>query len=325
MGGSSYSDDLYTSAKVVRTAATGVDSFSRDRDIKSGKVEEVVHNKLDPKGVVRESRDSEAHPTSNAIIVGYDVSGSMKDIPRTLQKKLPKLMSVLLTKGAIEHPQILMAAFGDVTCDRVPLQVGQFESGVEMDEDLDKMYLEGQGGPYGQESAELVLYFAAKKTSIDCFEKRGNKGYLFFTTDECCRDVSRDAVKKVFGDFLQEDISLEQIIKDAQEKYQVFMILPTKASGGTSSKIKNFWTNLLGQNVLVLDDEDLVCELIATTIGLCEETIDSVDDIAKELKLDPKGRKSLTTALSEVKSSRGLKAKVDGLLVNSGSDCVKTL
>jgi hypothetical protein len=32
---------------------------------------------------------------------------------------------------------------GDATCDRAPLQIGQFESGIEINQDLAKLWLEG--------------------------------------------------------------------------------------------------------------------------------------------------------------------------------------
>ena len=35
-----------------------------------------------------------------------------------------------------------------------------------------------------------------------------------------------------------------------------------------------FWRDLLGQNVIELDDLDAVCETIALTVGLGEEAID---------------------------------------------------
>lgn len=34
------------------------------------------------------------------------------------------------------------------------------------------------------ESYELAMYFMARHTSIDCYEKRGKRGYLFMIGDE---------------------------------------------------------------------------------------------------------------------------------------------
>lgn len=329
MGGGSWSDDAYKSLSSTRSSTVGVSSFTHDHSIRTGAVKAGVHDRLNPKGVVnRESRDSVAHPTSNAIAVLFDVTGSMGGIPRVLQTKLPKLMSILAAKGAIEHPQILFGAIGDYHGDEVPLQVGQFESDVAMDEDLDKIYIEGGGGGQKSESYELGLYFMARHTSIDCLEKRGKKGYLFMIGDEMARNVEKRAVNDVIGDNLETDIQLSKIAQEAQEKYEVYFIIPTRASHGQDKDIQQFWEKLFGQNVLKLDDESLVCELIATTIALAEDSIDSVSDVAADLGLSKSGLTSLTNALSVVQSNkaRGLKkATMTGDLSMVGTNGVEIL
>src|SRR5262249_20618935 len=133
---------------------------------------------------VRESRDSDVHPESHAVAVLLDVTGSMQTVPRILQKSLPRLMGLLIRKGYLEHPQILIGAVGDATCDSAPLQVGQFESGIEIEEDLGRLFLEGGGGGQVTESYELAMHFLAHHTSLDCVEKRGKKGYAFLIGDE---------------------------------------------------------------------------------------------------------------------------------------------
>src|SRR5207248_11612586 len=117
--------------------------------------------------------DSDAHPTSRAVAVLFDVTGSMRTVPKILQANLPRLMNLLIRKGYLDHPQILVGAVGDATCDRAPLQVGQFESGIEIEEDLAKLYLEGGGGPSITESYELALSFLAHHTSLDSQARPG--------------------------------------------------------------------------------------------------------------------------------------------------------
>ena len=85
---------------------------------------------------IRESRDSDVHPTATSIAVMFDVTGSMGSIPVVLQKKLPELLGLLPRKAYVTDPQILFGAVGDATCDRVPSQVGQFESDNRMDAHL---------------------------------------------------------------------------------------------------------------------------------------------------------------------------------------------
>lgn len=273
MGSSSWSTDAYMEAARVRKAAGKSDFAHSDAARSTGRWE--VHPTLDPKGVkFRESRDSEAHPRSNAISVLFDETGSMGGIPRIFQQKLGELMHILLIKGYIQDPQILFGAFGDATCDRVPLQIGQFESGVEMDENLRNIVLEGNGGGQDHESYELALYFLARHTSIDCWEKRGRKGYAFLIGDEMAYPfVNKQQVEKYIGDGVQENIALLQIIADVQRRYHFFFIFPRNASHGHDEHIQNFWRDLLGQNVIFLDDEDAVSETIALTIGLTEDAI----------------------------------------------------
>jgi len=289
MGGTNWSTDAYEEAAHLRKKS-GKSDFAYSDTVKStGKW--AIHPTLDPRGVTfRESRDSDAHPRSNAIAVLFDETGSMKSIPHVFQKKLAELMSLLLVKGYIQDPQILFGAFGDATSDHVPLQVGQFESGVEMDEHLRNVVLEGNGGGGGHESYELPLYFLARHTSIDCWEKRGRKGYAFLIGDEMAYPfVNQQQVAKLIGDDLPEDIPLRQIIAEVQRFYHLFFIFPSNASYPADGAHPAFWQDLLGQMVIFLDDENAVSETIALTIGITENAINLAE-----------GKKDLSSAGASV-------------------------
>src|SRR6201991_2206429 len=195
MGSGVWSTDVYDAADRYRRT-TGRSAFAY-----SDSGARTVHPKLDPRGAVRESRDSAEHPESLAIAVLFDVTGSMGGIPRVLQTKLPQLLGLLLRNGYARDPQIMFGAIGDATCDRVPLQIGQFESDNRMDDDLGRIVLEGGGGGQMTESYELALYFMARHTSIDCLKRRGRRGYLFLIGDEMpYRGVSRHQVREIVGD-----------------------------------------------------------------------------------------------------------------------------
>ncbi len=273
MGSSSWSTDAYTEAARLRKKA-GKSDFAYNDSVRASRKWE-IHPSLDPKGVkFRESRDSASHSRSNAISVLFDETGSMGSIPRIFQQKLAELMKVLLVKGYIQDPQILFGAFGDATCDRIALQVGQFESGIEMDEHLRNIVLEGGGGGTCHESYELALYFLARHTSIDCWEKRGRKGYAFLIGDEMAYPVvNKQQVEKHIGDRLQESISLRQIIAEVERRYHFFFIFPCNAAHGKNVQVQDFWRDLLGQRVIFLEDENAVSETIALTIGLTEDAI----------------------------------------------------
>jgi hypothetical protein len=276
MGGSSYSEDFYNARKAdrVRTATT---TFAYSAAVVSKpRSEQRTHALLDPKNkLIRESRDSAAHPESLAVAVMFDVTGSMSTTPKSFQEKLPRLMN-LLTENGVQHPQLLFGCVGDARSDKGSIQIGEFESGNEMDETFSNVWLEAGGGGTKQESYQNALYFFARHTQIDCVEKRNKKGYLFLLGDEeAYLRVSKREVEALFGETLQEDIPLEQIIAEAQEKYNVFFIIPAETSGGRDSRIRNYWVKLFDEtHVLALASAEGVAETIALTVGLCEGTTD---------------------------------------------------
>jgi hypothetical protein len=269
MGSGIWSTDVYDAADRYRRA-TGASAFAY-----SDSGARVVHPALDPRGVIRESRDSAEHPESLAISVLFDVTGSMHRVPRVLQRKLPQLLGLLLRHGYACDPQIMFGAIGDATCDRVPLQIGQFESDNRMDDDLGRIVLEGGGGAQMTESYELAMYFMARHTSIDCYEQRGRRGYLFLIGDEMAYPrVKAREVRALIGDELTESVPLRHIIAEVRRKYDVYYLLPAGAAYSGNTVVLDFWRNLLGQNVIELDDLDAVCETMALTVGLGENTID---------------------------------------------------
>src|SRR5215831_9704083 len=276
MGSGRWSTNVYDAAARFR-AATGTSAFAYSD---GGATR--VHPALDPHGVTaRESRDSAEHPQSLAIAVLFDVTGSMRHVPRALQERLPQLLGLLLRKGYVKHPQILFGGIGDATCDRAPLQVGQFESDNRMDDDLGRILLEGGGGGQKTESYELALYFMARHTEIDCYSKRGKRGYLFLIGDEmACPRVKRREVSAIIGDGLRADIGVAELVAEVTRTWDTYYILPEGASYAGDRQVLRFWRGLLGQNVIELADLDAVCETIALAVGLGEDAIDLDEGLA---------------------------------------------
>ncbi len=269
-----------------------------------------VHDQMNPFGVVRESRDSDQHPQSLAIAVIFDVTGSMGSVPRVLQTKLGSLMQTLIQRGYCQHPQILFGAVGDAHCDAVPLQIGQFESGLEMDDDLGKIYLEGGGGGQVHESYELALYFCARHTAIDCYEKRGHKGYLFTIGDEKpYATIQGDHVQTHIGGAVAGDIPIKQIEAEVQQRYEHFHIIPTNTYHGRDAVVQEKWRQLLAERVLLLEDEETVCETIALAIGLCEGMVNDLAQGFVDLTAagyDPNAVQAAATALAPYAAARPL-------------------
>ena len=280
MGGTLWSDAHYFD-RARHRKATGKAVFEYDDDIRQGRAIAGVHPKMDPlhfMNGVREARDSEAHPASSPVFVGFDVTGSMRQVPHILQQRLNTLMGLLLRKSYLSDPAICIGAIGDATCDVAPLQVGQFESGIEIEEDLAKLFLEGGGGGQQTESYELALYYLARKTVTDAFEVHGRKGYAFIIGDELPYPaVKRREVKRVFGDRLQADIPIEEIVAEAQQKWEIYYILPNMTSYYNDPKIIDRWRRLLGQTVVKLPDPAGISELIASLVGVAEGAVGNGD------------------------------------------------
>ncbi|MFI6998441.1 hypothetical protein [Nocardia sp. NPDC050175] len=276
MGYGNWDDTAYRAAKTFR-ASRGLDDFGYTAEMRSVPyLDWQAHPTLDPLGVtVRECRDSADHGNSLPIAVLFDVTGSMGRVPRIMQSKLGKLHGLLQRKGYADDPQILFGAIGDADTDRVPLQVGQFESDNRMDEQLRAILLEGGGGGQKSESYELAGYFMATHIVTDAWEKRGKKGYLFLIGDELNKSkLASRHIRSVIGDSVRRDVSVESIYRELAERWHIYYILPNQSSYYDDPEIADHWRGLLGQSFLKLDDPAAVCELIALTIGLEEGRVD---------------------------------------------------
>jgi hypothetical protein len=273
MGGGTWAADIgpasYSSVRAERLARAGT-AFEYTEDVRRGRAPRAVHARMNPRGVTRESRDSAAHPASLAVMVFFDVTGSMGHVPVELEQRLPRLMGLLLERGYAADPQVLFGAIGDGRCDAAPLQVGQFESDAQMDEDLGRILLEGGGGDR-PESYGLAHYFAARHTSTDCWEKRRQKGYLFTIGDvDPHSEVAAGEIRGTTGDGAQEALSMRQVVEEARERFHVFHLLV----GNIAAEAEPAWRALLGDSAVVLGrDVRYVAETIAAIVGLTEGTV----------------------------------------------------
>ncbi len=264
MGYTDWSSDAYKHLK------KSYSSKSRGAIFKNTK-SRTLAPELNPHGLkFRESRDSVAHPNSLAISVNLDVTGSMGRIPEQLiRHKLGALMDTMIDHG-IDDPQIMFSAIGDHISDRCPLQIGQFESGTkEINDGLARIFIEGGGGGQCMESYLMAWLVAGRHTSIDCFEKRGIKGFLFTIGDEKSWDkLDANWLKNVMGYSQAEDLKAEDLLAEAQKMYHVFHIHVNETGYKDSPEVIGYWKDLLGERCLILDDHASLAELIASTVAV---------------------------------------------------------
>lgn len=266
------------------------------------------HPLMNPHGLkMRESRDSPSHPNSVGVVFALDVTGSMGQIPELLAKReLPTFMKTLLDCG-MPDPQVLFMAIGDATCDRAPLQVGQFESAAkEMDQWLTWSFLEGGGGALGTESYELGLYIAARHTSMDCWEKRKHRGYLFMTGDENPYPyVSKKQVHDLVGDALDDDLPLARVVDELQRTFEPFFLIPDPSR---AKRCERAWRDALGDHVIVMEEPADTCLVTAGLMALCEGAVSDLDALAKRLRdngIEGKRVGAVVRAVTAFSASRG--------------------
>jgi hypothetical protein len=228
-----------------------------------------INDAMNPYGITaRESRDSNEHPNSLGIIVALDETGSMGTVPHYLVKEgLPRLIDRII-KGGIADPQVLFMGIGDHECDSSPLQVGQFESSDElMDKWLTDLYLEGRGGGNSGESYLLAWYFAAYHTAMDCYEKRGKKGYCITIGDEpTLPRIPTKFLEGLMGPGQYENYSDLDLLNKAQKTFNVFHLNIGETSSGSRSSVRDGWRQLLADNFINVQSKTQVAEIIADII-----------------------------------------------------------
>lgn len=290
MGYGSYSSSDWSKLRTSRkldTASTN-EIFSRRG----------INPKFDPCYIgTRESRDSDDHPESTPIMVGVDVTGSMGYLSTSIIKEsLNELMMKLYSTSLVKDPQLLFAGIGDVD-DSAPLQVTQFESDIRIAEQLMDIWIEGRGGD-GPEDYELMWYFAANHTSIDSFEKRGQKGFCFTIGDAPCHDtVSSANIKKIFSDDTPYPISSKRLADEAGKKYELFHIL---IDGDSSA-----FNYILPGRVIKVSKQDIkyLPEIIISAIQITKGS----DAKAVISQWDELARPIIGNALSDVQINSGKK------------------
>lgn len=286
MGTGRYDPDRYASDLGARAAASSASAFTYNSSIASGAVPAAVSSILDPKtragasspmagALVRESRDTPESPASLPIMVAFDETASMASVPYELVKKLPELYALIVLKGYTPDPQLSFGAYGDATnSERAPLQIGQFEADNRADEQLSALYLESNGGGNNHETAALVWYYAAHHTATDAWDKRGKKGYLFTIGDETTAGVGPDMVQRYIGDSpIQAFMTPKEVYDLASQRWNVYHLIIDNSSAQWQQSEKHY-TKIMGDHAIVLQSPEIVCEVIASLIGLGEDAID---------------------------------------------------
>lgn len=258
-----------------------------------------VRKDFDPLNItLRESVDSDANPESTPIIVGLDVTGSMGMIAEHIAKQgLGTLIESIIDTKPVTDPHLMMMAIGDINYDRAPLQVTQFEADMKIADQLEELWLEGGGGGNRFESYDLPWLFAARKTKTDAWDKRKQKGYVFTIGDELPpTSTGRENLKESLGFTNQTDMTAQDMLEEAQERYNVFHVVVEEGWFAQSniSEVREKWHKLLGKRAIMLKNYSHISEVI-TSVLLVDQGADP--DAAINQWQDKSVRESVEHAL----------------------------
>lgn len=294
MGGGSYSPsavykDRSDSADKGFTYASFTDAA------RSGKTTR-LHALMNPAlGGIRVCDDQADGTKSWPITIYTDVTGSNRENAEAIFEQMPKLMPLLLERNWVPgHPNVQFGAIGDATCDKVPLQIGQFElDGIKLDDELTHLYLEGGGGGGSQESYELAMWQLVYGNQLKAWE-RGQKGRLIMIFDEApYNEVSTRFLTDIYhmtafsGDLAGDDtgltesqrkptsislpqsnISLRQIAQELQAKYDADFIICGNSGYYDAESTLPVWRGLFGeQRIHKLKDPNDIVGMIAALLG----------------------------------------------------------
>lgn len=239
---------------------------------------------LDPAKIqFRESVDSPANPNATPVILAVDETGSMGVLAEILIKEgLGKIMASIYTHKPVPDPHICCMGVGDAFCDAAPLQVTQFEASVDpLVAQVEKIYIEGNGGGNAGESYSLAWWFATYKVKSDSFARRNRKGFLFTIGDEAPHPhIACEQIRQFMGVGCERPVDTAELLKIVQEHWHVFHLIVKPVA---YQPVQASWKELLGERAVMVKNHEKLAEVIVTIISL----IEGADTKAVKSDFDP--------------------------------------
>jgi len=248
--------------------------------------------------------------TKSPVVYAFDVTGSMGDLPKIIYDKMPMMAGQLIEKGYLEDTMISLSAVGDVLSDQAPLQVCDFSVVKNLDEWLQRIWLEGNGGGQARESYELIAYFYARMCDIPNAETP----VFLFTGDEGFREnLPAATLREYFGEG-SENTNAKSVFEELKKKFKGNVFLIHRRYGQGDQEIVAQWENVLGRERVIKLGSDLA--IADVTLGVfaivtgkrtLEEYLQDMKTRGQEEHRIAEVRESLKTLAAAVKPTAGPK------------------
>lgn len=279
MGGGSWTTSSFTSysASVGRSVDKSTGKLSGSYKSQDMYKQKYLHEKLNPRNVLRECCDSAEHPCTIPVILALDVTGSMGQAAVEVAKDINVVMTRLFKD--VKDIEFMIMGIGDLSCDDAPIQISQFESDIRIAEQMDQVYFEYGGGGNAYESYTAAWYMGARHTKLDCLG-RGKKGIIITLGDEQLNPyLPYRPLVDATGDDLQGDVETKDLYREASEKFDIYHIDVDHRSW-RDPDINSSWGKYLDdthyQSVKLNAVTDTIVEMILNAIGqtgACDATV----------------------------------------------------
>ena len=175
----------------------------------------------------------------------------------------------IMMQGYLVDPSVSFCAIGDATCDDAPLQITEFGQGVQLDQLISKIYLEGGGGGGSDESYELSAYFYLRHSNL----VNAELPFFFVTGDEhFYTAILPKYFNEVFG--IQEaKTNSKDIWKELCKKFNVFHLHKPYFQKDEDDEILNQWRLALGkERILPVQTPKACIDVILGVLALTSGT-----------------------------------------------------
>lgn len=269
MGGSSYSRDVGYSSSSKGFSSGGTSSDSAKSALGGSRADPSTSP------MNRTIKSSKKSP----IIIVLDVTGSNIEFARIVYDKAPMLYGQIEQQGYLKDFDICFVATGDAMCDDAPLQVCDFQSGIALDEQLKKLFLEGGGGGQQTETYELAVHFLNRY----CEMPNAKNPMLFIIGDEApYPELEPQMTEEILGKSTGETLRTKAIFAEMFKKFKgnaFFLQNPycgDKRDVRNTNLIRQEWIDYMGstntEKIIPIHEEKSVVDVILGTIAMVSRT-----------------------------------------------------
>lgn len=203
------------------------------------------------------TRDRKLHcEAASPIALACDGTGSMGALPKIFFDRAPLLAGQLATRQYVADPEVSMSVIGDITSDNCPIQATDFTKVRHLDPQIERLFIEGGGGPGYYESYEFALYALAKRSLLT----QAVTPFLIITGDEGFRlTLSASDLNRIFGENYRRAIEAAEVFAEVRRVYNDNVILlrrPYRANPDADRVIQKQWEDALGADYIVPIKED---------------------------------------------------------------------